>query len=168
MRILIILNADGASCVAAGREYEGLIEAYYLFNDAGAEVVMAAPGGGSAYEVGFAADADASSSFGRFRVDRRARDLMNDLVDTADVCAEDFDAVLCLQPHKIDPRTKIEGQALALLERLLVAGKPVAVIGAGHAFESNALKKGLLMLDCSREAPRQAAKALLGAIDSDE
>jgi hypothetical protein len=166
MRILIILNADAASQPGAAPEYEGLIEAYYLFDDAGAEVVIVTPGGGSAYDAGFVADADAASSFGRFKIDRRARDLMNDLVDIGEVCVDDFDAALCLQRQAVNGGVKIEGEAHILLERLLDANKPVAVIGAARFHESVATKNGLLILGYSRGAPSQAAKALIGAINS--
>jgi hypothetical protein len=51
MRILIILNADADAQAGVVREFDGLIEAHYLFCDAGVDVVVAASGGGSAGEA---------------------------------------------------------------------------------------------------------------------
>ena len=106
MRILIILNADAGPQAGVVPEYNGLIEAYYLFRDAGIDVVLAAAGGGSASEstgtVSGRDDTAAARGLRRFSSDRQARDVMNDLVDLAYVCAEDFDAALCLGPQRFD------------------------------------------------------------------
>jgi hypothetical protein len=91
MRILIILNAGGNPQGGVVPEYDGLIEAYYLFRDAGVDVVLAAVGGGSASVSTRTAsgrdDTAAARALQRFNSDRQARDVMNDRVDLASVCA---------------------------------------------------------------------------------
>jgi hypothetical protein len=168
MRILIILNADVGQQAGAVHEYAGLIEAYYLFSDAGMDVVLAAPGGGSAgesTETGASRDgAAAAQLFHRFNTDRQARDVMNDLVDLADVCAEDFDAALCLGPSGFNRNPRVKDCASVLVDQLLAATKPVAVISSFFTCAAAEAGNGLLMIGSSNEAPRLAANALLGAI----
>ena len=55
---------------------------------------------------------------------------MNDLIDLAYVCAEDFDAALCLSPQGFNSSAGIRDRAGVLVDRLLVAAKPVAVISS--------------------------------------
>jgi hypothetical protein len=167
MRILIILNAGGDRQAGVVPEYDGLIEAYYLFSDAGVDVVLATPGGGSASESTWTGsgrdDAAAAQALRRFNADRQAREVMNDLVDLAYVCAEDFDAALCLSPQGFNSGGGIKDHAGVLVDQLLAATKPVAVISStptcAHADAGN----GLLIIGSSNEAPRLAANALLGA-----
>ena len=157
MRILIILDADAGGQAGVGLGYgvgfEGLIEAYYLFRDAGLEIVVAASGGGSAGEP-----TGAATAVQRFKADRPARDVMNDLLDLASVCPDDFDAALCLDSFRSD------GTSRLLVTRLLAAAKPVAVIAeaAGGVLPETA--DGLLLIGKGTEAARLAANALLGAI----
>jgi len=163
MRILIILNTDASLQTGVVPEYEGLTGAYYLFSDAGAEVVIAAEGGGSATEADrFVPGTEAASPIRRFAGDRQARELMNDLVDLAVVCAEDFDAALCLDSRTFGRQPNMKGQADSLIGKLLAAAKPVAVISA-HSTLADA-KDGLLMIGHTTRAPLLAAHALLGAI----
>jgi putative intracellular protease/amidase len=132
MRILIILSADAESST-------GLIEAYYLFRDAGMDVVVSAIGGGSASPP---AATTASEALQRFKSDRDARDVMNDLVDLGSVCAGDFDAAIWFGADT-------EPRAGGLVSRLLAAAKPVAVIAPANA-------------------PAQAAQTLLGVLGKRE
>jgi putative intracellular protease/amidase len=127
MRILIILSTDAGAQAAGVLEFDGLIEAYYLFRDAGADVVVAAPGGGSASESLATAPFPAMQ---RFKSDRGARDALNDLVDLASVCAGDFDGAICLGAQS--------DAADLLIARLLAAAKPVALI-APPRLAANAL-----------------------------
>ncbi len=128
MRILIILSSDAESSA-------GLIEAYYLFRDAGMDVVVSAIGGGSASPPAATISSEVSQ---RFKSDRDARDVMNDLVDLGSVCADDFDAAIWFGAGT-------ELRAGALVKRLLAAAKPVAVIAPANA-------------------PAPAAQALLAAL----
>jgi hypothetical protein len=151
MRILIILDADAGG--QAGVGIEGLIEAYYLFQDASLEVVVAAPGGGSAGEP-----TGAAAAVQRFKADRPTRDVMNDLLDLAAVCPDDFDAALCLRAFRLDSTS---GRLISLL---LVAAKPVAVIADLHDGGLPETGDGLLLIGKGAEASRLAANALLGAL----
>jgi hypothetical protein len=165
MRILIMLSA-AAGPQAAVVPYDGLIEVYYLFSDAGVEIVLAAPGGGSASEPirpVFHSDdtADTPTLRRRYNADRRARDVMNDLVDLANVCAEDFDAALYLSPQVFDSCARDKDHAGFLVDQLLAAAKPVAMIGELSACTAE-VRNGLLMIGHSSESLRLAATALLG------
>jgi hypothetical protein len=168
MRILMILNAGAASQAGVVPEFDGLIEAYYLFRDAGTDVVVAAPGGGSASDsraTGSGPGETATAqAIRRFKDDRQARDVMNDLVDLASVCAGDFDGALCLSPQRDNSNANVKDHAGALVAQLLAATKPVAVIAPLHAYAPPEAGNGLLMIGNSNEAPRLAANALLGAI----
>lgn len=160
MRILIVLGTDTGRQANVVPGFDGLIEAYYLFCDAGVDVAVAAPGGGSASEpaaTGFdRGETIASQAIRRFKTDRRTRDVMNDLLDLASVCAGDFDAALCL--GTLEDRTDI------LIAQLLGAAKTVALIGPSRGRTPAAPGNGLLMLGDSVDAPRLAAAALLGAL----
>ncbi len=149
MRMLIILTGAANSQAYVLPEFDGLIEAYYLFRDAGLEVVVAAADGGSA-------SGPLQTTSERFRIDREARDIMNDLLDLASVCVGDFDAALCVGPQD-------EG-ADALVALLLAACKPVAVVARLPANEPANPGNGLLIIGNSEKAPQLAAKALLGAL----
>jgi hypothetical protein len=166
MRILIMLNTRADSQAGVSQEHDGLIEAYYLFSDAGVEIVLAAPGGGSVSESSGIAprrdDMSATQAFRRYHADRRARDVMNDLLDLANVCAEDFDAALYLSPQVFDSSAGGKDDAGVLVHQLLAAAKPVAMIGERRACIAEA-GSGLLMIGHSSESLRLAATALLGA-----
>lgn len=168
MRILIILTADANSEAGSVPEFDGLIEAYYLFCDAGVDVVVAASGGGSADEAtGTDCSRDetaAPQAVRRFKTDRLARDVMNDLLDLAAVCAGDFDAALCFEPQGFDRCAGVEDQAGVLVAQLLAAAKPVAAIAPVHTCAALDAGNGLLIIGNGTAAPRLAANALLGAI----
>jgi hypothetical protein len=157
MRVLIVLSTDADSQARGVLEFDGLIEAYYLFRDAGADVVVATMGGGSAGE---SRATGAASATQRFKSDRSARDALNDLVDLASVCAEDFDGGLCLGPQSHNGN---DG-ANVLIAKLLAAAKPVAVIPPVDASAPAKVGNGVLIVGNSREAPRLAANALLGVM----
>jgi hypothetical protein len=166
MRILVILNANDDGQASGASEHPGLIDIYYLFIDAGIEVVLAAPGGGSADGAASAGheDSTTASTLQRFRADRRARDVMNDLIDLGTVCAEDFNAAIWLNSPNLHNSAVANAHAGVLVGQLLGAAKPVAVIGASSAYSSVDSADGLLMIGSSNEAPKMAANSLLGAI----
>jgi hypothetical protein len=168
MRILIILDATADSQAGGVPQYVGLIDVYYLFSDVGLDVVLAAPGGGSAVEftgTGSGRDhAPATRAQQRFIVDRRARDAMNDLVDLASVCADDFDGAFCMGPQEINAGAGINGDVNMLVNRLLADAKPVVIIAAAprHALAESG--DGILIIGNGNQAPWRAAHALVGAI----
>jgi hypothetical protein len=129
--------------------------------------VLAASGGGSAGQPSDTEtrrdDRNARQALRRYNADRRARDVMNDLVDLADVCAEDFDAALYLSPQTFNSDAGVKDHAGFVVNQLLAAAKPVAVIGEPPACTSTEGGNGLLMIGRSSEALRLAANALLGA-----
>jgi hypothetical protein len=170
MRILIILNAGADPQAGAVPEYNGLIEAYYLFSDAGADVVLAAQGGGSASGSPATGaghdDAAVTRVHRRFDADRRARDVMNDLVDLNRVCVEDFDAGLCLRAQGFNGCDGTKDHADVLVDRLLAAAKPVAVIVPAPAHAAAKSGNSLLIIGSGNEATRLAANALLSVVSN--
>jgi putative intracellular protease/amidase len=167
MRVLIILNADSDSKTGGVPEFDGLIEAYYLFRDAGLDVVVAASGGGSASETPATTSGGhrpaTAEAIRRFASDRVARDLMNDLVDLAAVCSGDFNGAICLGPQNFG-EAGVNDCADGLVAQLLTAGKPVAVITSAGVGVLPRAANGVLIVGNSVEAPRLAANGLLGAM----
>ncbi len=168
MRVLIILDANADSQNGGVPEYVGLIDVYYLFNDVGLDVVLAAPGGGSASEfTGTVSGRDnlpAAKALQRFIVDRRARDAMNDLVDLASVCAEDFDAAFCIAPQGVNTGAGVNGDISMLVNQLLAATKPVVIITATSKYTIAEPGSGILIIGHTNQAHWPAANALLGAV----
>jgi hypothetical protein len=162
MRILIILNAGADSQTGGVPEYVGLIAVYYLFSDVGLDVVLAAPGGGSASEFNDSIRDHVAGpqSHQRFMADRRARDAMNDLVDLASVCAEDFDAAFCMSSQGSSSNSD---EMNLLVRRLLASAKSVVVAALPDQAALAEMGNGIVII-ANSNARWQAAKALLGAI----
>jgi hypothetical protein len=131
-------------------------------------VVIAASGGGSAGEAtraGSSGDETAApDAIRRFTADRQTRDVMNDLLDLASVCAGDFDAALCFGLLRFDGNPGVKDQAGLLVARLLATARPVALIAPVHTYAPLDAGNGLLIFGTGNDAPRLAANALLGAI----
>ena len=165
MRILIILAIDPGDEARPAPEFDGLLEAYYLLTDAGAELVLASTLGGSAW-ASSAGDRPGDSALARrFRADHRVRDILNDLLRLEDIYAEDFAAALCLGFAKFKWGAE-QDRAGALIVELLALGKPVAVISPSQGLTISGAGEGLLMIGQIADAPRLAAGALLGALRS--
>ncbi|MEJ0065605.1 MAG: hypothetical protein WDM85_09265 [Caulobacteraceae bacterium] len=163
MRILLILAIEPGGEAGPAPEFDGLLEAYYLFCDAGLELVVASPSGGSAWAASDRANASADLAR-RFRADPQARDTLNDLLRLEDVHAEDFVAAFCLGFGRFDWSGLAEDRAGALIWDLLMLGRAVAVISPGDAHPISGPGKGLLIIGRTPQTPGLAARALLGAI----
>jgi putative intracellular protease/amidase len=131
--------------------------AYYLFRDAGFEVVVATPGGGQpAAAAGFGADDDGVVE--RFRRDARARDDFADTLRLDQVYAEDFEAAFVMAPATW--RLTQDERAAGLIADLAAAGRPIALVG--HAPE-------LLCAACDpRGRPLAAGRHVTGATAEEE
>lgn len=167
MRILILLLPDLAQVgadPAPALQFERFVEPYYLFLDAGADVVLATPEGGD--PVMRAADGARrakGSVMDRFHNDLAAREALADTVGFADVVISDFDAAYCVGvpgPAQNHPRGR---QALDLIFKLLSLGKPVATVpGWIQALPEPC--EGVLIIGEGVASPRLAAGALFGAV----
>lgn len=163
MRILMVLipDEDGTQTQAA-LQIERVAVPYYMFLDAGLEVVFASPEGGSPrIEAGSAPSL--STPARRFLLDSQARDAATDTLALDEVHSGDFEAALCvgaagpIWTQDTDP-------AAAMIGRFLDSGKPVAVIPSHIDIEPLGSHLGLLILGEGNQSPAQTAKALLGVL----
>lgn len=159
MRILFILVPDEAGHEAAPKLlFERFLEPYYLFVDAGVEVVLASPDGGDplmrAEDGGRRAG---SASAHRFDADRDSRDALADTLPFDRIYAHDFDGAFCIGGGN-------DRRPLDLLNHILAAGKPVATLPQWTSQASPVPGEGLLLIGEGRAAPVLAAAALLGAL----
>jgi hypothetical protein len=164
MRILLMLAIEPGAEAKAAPEFHGLLDAYYLLSDAGLELVVASPAGGSAW-AGSDRDDEAGQGLAeRFKSDSRARDILNDLLPLDDVHAADFDAALCLGFGRFTWGAANGGRAGQLIAELLALARPVAVISPRDAFPISDTGEGLLIVGRASRGPGIAARALLGVI----
>jgi len=164
MRLLMILVPDerpggGAPSLPLDR-FAG---PYYVFRDAGAEVVLASAGGG-APRIASGQDRDPSPAVRRFRQDRRAQDEAADTLDLDQVHPGDFDGAFCIGPVGSVWRPGARDPTPALISALLSAGKPVALLSPAPDLAPRGAGEGLIIAGDSPEAALPAAEALLGAI----
>lgn len=167
MRILMMLIPE---CDAAGSENDPAVRLdrtagpYYAFQDAGFEVVLASPVGGSP-RLESAGDDDASTGIlQRFRQDGKANDAFSDTLRLDQVYVDDFDAAFCVGAPGSIWRPEHKSSAGALLSRLLEAGKPVAIMPSDIELAPKGAGEGLLIVADGAHTPVPAARALMGAI----
>jgi len=168
VRILIILVPDGDA--RAGQQptlrFERFLEPYYLFRDAGADVVLASLAGGDpAMRTATGKRRDTSSIMLRFRQDQAARDALVDTLELTQVDPDDFDGAFCIGVAGSIWPPRVEGPVGRMIGGLLASGKPVAVVPAQIDLEPLGAGDGLLIVGDRAQAPVLAAKALLGALN---
>lgn len=132
MKILMVLTSHdrlGDTGRKTGFWLEELAAPYYVFKDAGTQVLLASPSGGQPPLDPKSDEPDAQTeATRRFHADPQA---MQDLANTralASVRADDFDAVFYPGGH--GPLWDLAGsrESAALIESMLAAGKPVAAV----------------------------------------
>jgi hypothetical protein len=167
MRILMILIPEGDAAGSKGDPAVRLERAagpYYAFQDAGAEVVLASPGGGSPL-LEFASQGEGSTALmQRFKHDRTAMDEFSDTLCLDQVYADDFDVAFCVGLPGSIRRPEHRSSAGALISRLLETGKPVAILPSGIDLAPNGAGEGLLIAGDGSNSPIPAAQALMGAV----
>lgn len=167
MRVLMILVGEAQPNALPVVHFERFLEPYYLFLDAGFEVVIASPQGGEPPTATLEGQRhDASRVMTRLRQDQPSRDALADTVELAHVVPSDFDGAFCLgvtgrvwPPHGDDP-------AAALIGDLLAAGKPVAVVPVQLDLEPHGTAEGILIGGDRSSAPVRIARALIGAMNA--
>ena len=167
MRILMILIPDqeAAPPIAPILRFERFLAPYYLFIDAGADVVLASPlGGDPAMRNAAGKRTDTSAMMLRFQQDQTARDGLTDTLALCQVDPEDFDGAFCLGVTGGVWPPNIANPAGAMVGALLAAGKPVAVVPAELNLDPDGTGDGLLITGDRGEAPTLAARALLGSL----
>jgi putative intracellular protease/amidase len=166
MRILMILipdsSPDGKGDPAVRLQHAA--GPYYAFRDAGVEVVLASPDGGSPL-MEFAGDNETSLKVvQRFRHDKIAIDEFSDTLSLDQVYTDDFDAAFCVGLPGSIWRPEHRSSAGALISRLLDAGKPVAVMPSGIDLAPKGTSEGLLIVGDGSNSQIPAAQALMSAV----
>jgi putative intracellular protease/amidase len=132
MKILMILTSHaelGDTGKKTGFWLEEFAAPYYVFKDAGAQIVLATPLGG---EPPLDPKSDLPDSqteaTRRFKTDRAAQDALAKTLKLAEVRATDFDAVFYPGGHGPLWDLASDPTSIALIEGFFVAGKPVAAV----------------------------------------
>lgn len=132
MKILLVLTSHdqlGDTGKRTGFWLEELAAPYYVFKDAGAEVVIASPKGGQPPLDPKSDEPDAQTeATRRFRADREAMQALASTTPLASVNADDFDAVFYPGGHGPLWDLAESQDSRALIESTLAAGKPVAAV----------------------------------------
>lgn len=132
MKILLVLTSHGQlgdTGKRTGFWLEELAAPYYVFKDAGAEVVLASPKGGQPPLDPKSDEPDAQTdATRRFRADREAMQALASTTPLASVNADDFDAVFYPGGHGPLWDLAESQDSRALIESTLAAGKPVAAV----------------------------------------
>lgn len=132
MKILIVLTSHdrlGDTGQKTGFWLEELVAPYYVFKDAGAEVVLASPQGGrppldpKSNEPGFQTDETR-----RFEADAEAMSLLSNTAPLTSVTHEAFDSVFYPGGHGPLWDLAEDTASIRLIEATLEAGKPVALV----------------------------------------
>ena len=132
MRVLIVLTSHdqlGDTGEKTGFWLEEFAAPYYRLKDAGAELVLASPGGGQppldpkSYEPGAQTDATR-----RFDEDPAAQSELANTRRLSDIDASDFDAVFYPGGHGPLWDLSDDSASIALIEDFLAQHKPVAAV----------------------------------------
>jgi putative intracellular protease/amidase len=132
VKILLVLTSHGQlgdTGKPTGFWLEELAAPYYVFKDAGAELVLASPKGGQPPIDPKSDEPDArSEATRRLRADRDAMQALANTRPLASVDADEFDAVFYPGGHGPLWDLAESQDSRALIESMLAAGKPVAAV----------------------------------------
>ena len=132
MKILMVLTSHdqlGDTGRKTGFWLEEFAAPYFVFRDAGVDVSLASPKGGQppldpkSNEAGFQTD-----DTHRFEADPAAKSALADTMKLSEVRAGDYDSVFFPGGHGPLWDLTNDSQALSLIETMLAAGKPVALV----------------------------------------
>jgi putative intracellular protease/amidase len=168
MRILMVLVSDTDLDYRDGDlplQLTRFAAPYYIFCDAGIDVVLATRDGGAPWFKPDAADRRSSSEIiQRFKTDRSARDALNDTLSFDQIEVLDFAAAFCVGAPNTIWRDADPCSSASIIARFLRHGKPVAVAPGTCDLAPFGAGDGLLIIGGSLEAPVLAAKALLAML----
>ena len=132
MKVLMVLTSHdqlGSTGRKTGFWLEELAAPYYVFKEAGYEIVLASPNGGrppldpKSSEPDFQTDATR-----RFEADAAANEALANTVKLAGVSADDFDAVFYPGGHGPLWDLAESKDSSILIERFIAANKPVTLV----------------------------------------
>lgn len=132
MKILMVLTSHdqlGNTGKKTGFWLEEFAAPYYTFKDAGATITLASPGGGQP-PLDPKSDIPDSQTKDtqRFKADPTAQAALAQTVELSQVSAGDFDAVFYPGGHGPLWDLAEDASSIALIEAMLGAGKPVALV----------------------------------------
>lgn len=132
MKILMVLTSHsklGATGRKTGFWLEEFASPYYVFKDAGVELVLASPLGGQP-PVDPASDEPAgqTDSTRRFKADASAQAVLANTLKLSDVSAEDYDAVFYPGGHGPLWDLAENAYSIGLIRSVYNSGKPVAAV----------------------------------------
>jgi putative intracellular protease/amidase len=137
MNILMVLTSHdelGTTGYPTGFWFEDFTAPYYAFLDAGADITLASPRGGSPPVDPRSIAADATvPSVERFRADPLGRTLLSDTLRLEQIEIGDFDAAYFPGGHGALWDLATNTHCSALVNGLLSAGKTIALVGTGRA-----------------------------------
>ena len=132
MKLLIVLTSHdrlGDTGQKTGFWLEELAAPYYVFRDQGVDVTLASPLGGQPPLDPKSSDpASQTDATRRFEADAEARAALASTRKLADVSIDDFDAVFYPGGHGPLWDLAEDQHSIALIERAIAAGKPVAAV----------------------------------------
>lgn len=132
MKILMILTSHdrlGDSGQKTGFWLEELAAPYYVFKDAGAQIVLASPAGGQPPLDPKSSEPDSQTdSTRRFQADSDAQTRLASTRRLDELDAEEFDAVFYPGGHGPLWDLAEDRHSIALMQTLHAAGKPVALV----------------------------------------
>ena len=164
MKILIVVTSHdrlGDTGAKTGFWLEELAAPYYVFKDAGAEVVLASPAGGQPPLDPKSDDpASQTAAITRFKDDDEAQRALAATLKLADAAAADYDAVFYPGGHGPLWDLAEDAASIALIETMHAAGKPVAAVCHGPCV--------LRRAKTPDGAPLVRARAVTGFSNSEE
>ncbi len=164
MRILMILAGDPLGSAAPAARLERFVAPYYLFRDAGFDVVLASPDGGEMPLPRAGSRRQPGPLLDRLYRDMTARDALADTIAIAKVFADDFAGAFCLGVTGRVWRPEAGDAVAALIGRLLRDGKAVAVVPFGLDLAPAGLASGIIIGGDTTSATLQVAEALIAAL----
>ena len=146
MKILMVLTSHdqlGDTGRKTGFWLEEFAAPYYVFKDAGAQLVLASPKGGQPPLDPKSDDADAQTdATRRFRADTAAVEALAHTLPLAEAAKAQYDAVFYPGGHGPLWDLAEDPASIALIERTYAAGKPVGAVCHGPAVFRHARHKG--------------------------
>ncbi|MCX5965208.1 MAG: type 1 glutamine amidotransferase domain-containing protein [Cyanobacteria bacterium] len=132
MKILMVLTSHeqlGNTGKKTGFWLEEFAAPYYTFKDAGATITLASPGGGQPPLDPKSDTPDSQTKdTERFKADPAAQAALAQTIELSQVAAGDFDAVFYPGGHGPLWDLAEDAASIALIEAMLGAGKPVALV----------------------------------------
>lgn len=132
MKILIVLTSHdelGTSGKRSGFWLEEFAAPYYVFKDAGTDIILSSPKGGQPPLDPKSAEKDSqTAATERFNADTEAQAALAHTVKLSEVSADDYDALFYPGGHGPLWDLAEDPDSIALIEAMFAQGKPVSAV----------------------------------------